>query len=204
MKLYDERRQAAEDHLRASLATASPPMRDAAVIRSKAAAAAKLTPEPLDGLESLIASAKSEDEVTQIMKLYDERRQAAEDHLRASLATASPPMRDAAVIRSKAAAAIVSTRKEKTTDLETGIADAESDDSMQSCAHMHTPHSEPAASKLRPNIRIDVDTASCYDVDNEDEMQPCTQMHASRSEPVASLSRPNIRIDVDTASFYDV
>ena len=178
-------------------------MRDAAVIRSKAAAAAKLSPEPLDGLGSLIANAQSEDEVTKIMKRYDERRQAAEDHLMASLATASPPMRDAAVIRSKAAAAAASTFEEKPIDLETCIF-AENEGDTQPCVQVNALHSEPVASPSRPNIRIDVDTASCYDFDGEGDMHPCMQVHASHSEPVASLSRPNIRVDVDTASFYDL
>ena len=162
LKLYDEQRQAAEDHLKASLATASPPMRDAAVIRSKAAAAAKMSPEPLDSLESLIVNAQSEDEVAEILKLYDEQRQAAEDHLKASLATASPPMRDAAVIRSKAASASANMREEKTTDLEACIIDAKSEDGVQLCMQMHAPHSESVTSRSRPRIRIDVDSASCY------------------------------------------
>ena len=37
--------------------------------------------EPLDDLERLIAHAQSEDEVTEIMKLYDEKRQAAEEEM---------------------------------------------------------------------------------------------------------------------------
>ena len=202
MKLYDEHRRAAEDHLIASLATASPPMRDAAVIRSKAAAVAKMSPEPLDGLESLIVNAQSEDEVAEIMKIYDEHRRAAEDHLIASLATASPPMRDAAVIRSKAAA-VASKREERTADPEACIIDAKSEDELQPYMQMRAPHSEPVVSLLRPSIRIDVDTASCYDLEIEDEVQPCVQMHAPRLETGDSLSRPNIRIDVDTASCYD-
>ena len=44
--------------------------------------------DPANDVESTVVNAQSEDEVTKIMKRYNERRRAAEDHLIASLASA--------------------------------------------------------------------------------------------------------------------
>ena len=70
------------------------------------AAAERAGDEPIDAFEACILDAKSEDDVTRCMQLNDERFE-AQEHLEASFMSRSPPMRDANLIRAKAAAAAV-------------------------------------------------------------------------------------------------
>jgi len=72
MQMADERRDASQTHLEASLSRESPPMRDAALIRAKAGAAAAIDGEreAPTALEQCIVDATNEDGVQECMQMY--------------------------------------------------------------------------------------------------------------------------------------